>query len=250
MTDSLHDTLTAEHHAREQLEHDTHDISEKLDEIKWMYPRISDTMLMISGSGLDLTGIRGTTDRIPGGDALAMLGPWSPGYDEPDDLPHPGQIVREWADRWRQATRAPDPISAKWATHLAVLRSNTEWFIRQDRNGDFRKDIRALWWRLARLTGNAPDNEHETLQRQLADVANDLPDHARLTLTEIDKTWPDRNLSQRIRTARSKENARARTEHREPAHPFNPDENRRYLVKDIRNHYPETRPMGTLCATL
>ena len=53
----------------------------------------------ISGYSMDLTGIRGTTDRIPGGDALAMRGPWSRDADHGDDLPHPDQILREVLDR-------------------------------------------------------------------------------------------------------------------------------------------------------
>lgn len=207
MIDSLHDTLTAEAHAREQLEHDTRDISEKLEEIRWMYPRIGDTMLTISGYAMDLTGISGSSEPpLPGGDALAMLGPWSPGYDEPDDLPHPGQIVREWADRWRQATRAPDPIGAKWATHLAVLRSNTEWFIRQDRNGHFRKDIRAIHGRLESLTGNSerPAPAPNPTPEEVLAALREKPEHL-LTRKELGTilgippstitTWRSRGLA-------------------------------------------------------
>ena len=222
---------------------------DRLENIRQWRGQLTDVMLTITGYSMDLTGIRGTTDRIPGGDALAMLAPWAPDATHGDDLPHPDQIIREWSHTIHDHHGTVPPARATWAEHWRYLWDETQRTLESPWADAWCEDITALWWRLARLTGNAPDDEQEILQRQLADVANDLPDHARLTLAEIDKTWPDRNLSQRIRTARSKENARARKEDREPVHPFDPDENRRYLVGDIRNHYPETRPTGTLYVT-
>lgn len=223
---------------------------EKLDQIREWRPQLSDTILTLSAINLSLAPARGSTDRIPGGDALAMLGPWSADADEGDDLPHPDQVIREWSQTIHGYLDATPPARSTWATHWRYLYDQCPSILESPWAEHWQADITALWWRLARLTGNAPNDEEETLQRQLVDHANELPDHARLTLTELDKTYPGRNLSQRIRTARSKENARARQEHRPARHPFDPDYKRRYLLGDIRNNYPETRPVGTIYATV
>lgn len=217
---------------------------DRLEDIRAWRGQLSDVMLTITSQAMDLTGIRGTTDRIPGGDALAMLGPWSGDADHGDDLPHPDQVLREWRE-----TITEDTPAGSWAECWRWHWDQTPRILETPWGEEWQQDLTALWWRLARLTGNAPKNEEDNLQRRLEDHANDLPDHARLTLAQLESTYPGRNLSQRIRTARSKENARARLEKRPPRHPFDPDENRRYLLGDIRNHYPETRPTGTVYAT-
>lgn len=224
MTDHLHDTLTAEAQERETLEHDTREISDKLEDIRFMYPQLADTMLTIGSQALDLTGVRGTTQRIPGGDALTMLAPYSVGYDEPDDLPHPAQVVREWADRWRDATRTPHRPGGKWASHLAILQANTAWYIRQDQSGAFRDDIRALWGRLRALTGNHERDtpEHRGPEHCQAEADN-IPDHARLTAKDADLFWP--GIQQRLKDDRH---------HKRPT----PDraEDRTYTVGDLRDY--------------
>lgn len=206
MTDHLHDTLTAEAQERETLEHDTREISDKLEDIRFMYPQLADTMLTIGSQALDLTGVRGTTQRIPGGDALTMLAPYSVGYDEPDDLPHPAQVVREWADRWRDATRTPHRPGEKWASHLAILQANTAWYIRQDQSGAFRDDIRALWGRLSKLVGDAPEKapEPEITDEMVIKALKENPEH-RITRKEVGlifgitpstiTTWRSRGLT-------------------------------------------------------
>lgn len=192
MTDTFHDTLTAEARAREALEHDVREIGEKLEDIKFMYPQLSDVMLTVSGYAMDLTGIRGSsTPPLPGGDALAMLGPHSIGYDEPDDLPHPAAWIKDWADKWREATRTPRKPGEKWAAHLAILQANVAWFIRQDRTGDFRTDIRAMHGRLASLTGNSgKDPEPQRGPEELQARADEIPDDAMLTRDQAEQCWP------------------------------------------------------------
>lgn len=190
MTDAFHDTLAAEARARETIEHDTREIGEKLEQIKWWYPQVTDTILTVSSQSLDLTGIPSTGEApMPGGDALAMIGPWSPGYDEPDALPHPAQIVHEWADRWRTATRTPTPAGAKWAAHLAILQANTAWFVRQDSSGEFRADIRAVHGRLQAITGNAPDKPQPE-PTDITTMGHLIPEHVTLTRDEAEHFWP------------------------------------------------------------
>ena len=207
MTDTFHDTLTAEAQERETLEHDTREISDKLEDIRFMYPQLADTMLTIGSQALDLTGVRGTTQRIPGGDALTMLAPYSVGYDEPDDLPHPAQVVREWADRWRDATRTPHRPGEKWASHLAILQANTAWYIRQDQSGAFReRHPRTLGTtvqaRRRRARESARARDHRRDGHQSAEGEPGTPDHtqggwAHLWNHAVDDhhlaiTWPHR----------------------------------------------------------
>lgn len=191
MTDAFHDTLDDVTRTRATIEQDTIEINEKLEDIRDWYPQLAETMLTIGSQAMDLTGIRGTTQRIPGGDALTMLGPWSPGYDEPDDLPHPAQIIHEWADRWRDATRTPTQPGEKWAAHLAIVQANTAWYIRMDQSGAFRHDIRALWGRLRALTGNQErEQEHHRGPEHCQERANEIPNDFRLTAKDADLFWP------------------------------------------------------------
>ena len=237
----LDDTLTEATRTRATLEHDTRDIAEKLEDIRWWYPQLADTMLAIGSQAMDLTGIRGTTQRIPGGDSLAMLGPYSVGYDEPDDLPHPAQIVREWADRWREATRTPTKPGEKWASHLAILQANVTWYIRMDQSEAFRNDIRALWGRLRALTGNQEREERE--HRGAEDCrarAHEIPDDQLLTRDQAEVFFP--GIRNRIDVDRSRERDRARKEKRPVAYRCDMDERGRFTVSDLRQHYGANTP--------
>lgn len=220
----LDDALAEATRTRATLEHDTRDITAKLEDIRWWYPQLADTMLTIGSQALDLTGIRGTTQRIPGGDALTMLGPYSVGYDEPDDLPHPAQIIREWADRWREATRTPARPGEKWAAHLAILQANVAWYIRMDQSGAFRNDIRALWGRLRALTGNQEREQREHRGPEDCEALRDLlPPDTRLTARDADLFWP--GIAQRLKDDRH---------HRRPT-PERADD-RTYAAGDLRDY--------------
>lgn len=235
MTNDLHHTLTEATRTRATLEHETREIQEKLDDIRDWYPQLASIMTSTPGYAMDLTGIRGTTQRIPGGDALAMLAPYSIGYDEPDNLPHPAQIIHEWADRWREATRTPTRPGEKWASHLAILRANTAWYIRMDASGTFRSDIRALWGRLRALTGNhdketPPHRGPEDLQNE----APNIPDCTMLTLRQADQCAP--GIENRVKRDRNAERDRARRDKREPNYRCNPN-GKHWNVGDLRRHY-------------
>lgn len=244
MSTDILDTLTTQARINELIDHDIDDTHTRLDDIHDWYPQLATTMTHTPAATLDLTGIRGTTSRIPGGDALTMLAPYSTGYTEPDDLPHPNQIISEWANHWREATRTPTPPNARWGDHLAIIRANVPWFIRQDTSGAFRTDIRSLWHHLARLTGNHPHTEDETPQRQLEDHGHEIPDHALLTLAQAEKAFP--GIRNRVDVDRSRERNRARTQNRPPEHRCDPDTKHRYLVGDLRKHYGATHFEPTL----
>lgn len=236
MTTDILDTLTEQARHSELTAHDIDDITNRLDDIHDWYPELATHMTATPAHPMDLTGIRGTTTRLPGGDALTMLAPYSTGYTEPDDLPHPAQIISEWADRWRAATRTPTPPHTKWADHLAIIRANVPWFIRMDAAGAFRTDIRTLWHRLAHLTGNT--ERQEQAHRGPGDciaVAHEIPGNTRLTLNEAETFAP--GIRNHIDVDRHHERTRAKKQHRPPQHRCDPDEKGRYLVADLREHY-------------
>lgn len=211
----------------------------RLTDIREWRTQLTDVMLTVSGYAMDLTGVRGTTDRIPGGDALAMLAPWAPDADHGDDLPHPDQIIREWATTIHDHQGNIPPARATWAQQWRFLYDQTPAILESPWAADWQSDIDALWHRLAALTGNAPTDTTQDVQRRLADCAHLIPDNTRMALADADKAWP--GIRNRIDVDRSTERARARKEHRDPQHKCEPDDHRRYLVADLRQHYGATR---------
>ncbi|MGP5484381.1 hypothetical protein ACTXMZ_15505 [Brachybacterium alimentarium] len=203
---------------------------DQLEDIRHWRDALSDVMLTISSQALDLTGIRGTTDRIPGGDALAMLGPWAPDADHGDDLPHPEQIMREWVEQIHGERLG------SWEEHWRWHWDQTPRILASPWADAWQADITALWWRLAKLTGNAPKAEPdimagaEELQRNAARV----PNGAMLTLREADQFAP--GIENRVKRDRNAERDRARRKHRDPLYRCEPD-GPRYKVADLRRHY-------------
>lgn len=203
----------------------------RLDDIREWRAQLNDVMLTISGYSMDLTGIRGTTDRIPGGDALAMLGPWSPDADHGDDLPHPDQVLREWRE-----TITEDTHTSSWAECWRWHWDHTPRILESPWAEGWQQDLTALWWRLARLTGNAPKDDTpsmadaEEIQRHAAAV----PDHTMLTLREADRFAP--GIENRVKRDRNAERDRARRQHREPDYRCDPD-GKHWRVQDLRQHY-------------
>lgn len=123
----------------------------RLDDIRQWLPQLSDTMTAITGYCMSLAPVRGTAPRMPGGDALAMLAPYASDADHGDDLPHPQQIIREWVETLDGRARRT------WTENWRRLHDLTPMILESPWADAWRTDIDALWWRLARLTGNAPD---------------------------------------------------------------------------------------------
>lgn len=204
---------------------------DRLEDVRQWREQLSDVMLTIAGYSMDLTGIRGTTDRIPGGDALTMLGPWARDADHGDDLPHPDQILREWLE-----TIAERPSPGSWEECWRWHWDSTQRILESPWAEEWQQDLTALWWRLARLTGNAPKDDApsmadaEEIQRHAAAV----PDHTMLTLREADRFAP--GIENRVKRDRNAERDRARRQHRDPEYRCDPD-GPRYQVADLRRHY-------------
>lgn len=201
----------------------------RLDDIRTWYAELPDLTLTIGSQALDLSGVRGTTDRIPGGDALTMLGPWAGEADHGDDLPHPVQIVREWCEtiagqHWRT-----------WAENWRWLWDHVDDILNSPWADNWCTDIDALWGRLAALTGNL-----EKPEKQMADAealqahAALIPDGTMLTLREADHFNP--GIENRVKRDRNAERDRAHRKHTDPEYRCAPDRSR-YNVTDLRRHY-------------
>lgn len=206
-------------------------IRDRLEDIRHWREQLSDVMLTISGYSMDLTGIRGTTDRIPGGDALTMLGPWAADADHGDDLPHPDQVLREWRE-----TITEEPHRGTWAECWRWHWDQTPRILETPWAEEWQQDLTALWWRLARLTGNAPKDDTPTMAdaEEIQRHATAVPDHTMLTLREADRFAP--GIENRVKRDRNAERDRARRQHRDPDYRCDPD-GPRYQVADLRRHY-------------
>lgn len=206
----------------------------RLDEILTWYHALPDTMLSISGYAMDLAGTRGTTSRIPGGDALAMLGPWSADADHGDDLPHPAQTIHEWTETINGTSHRSLTENWRW------LRDHVPHILESPWATAWREDIDALWHRLERLSGDAPRPEQQNRGPLDCEArAHEIPDHQRLTLTETQSFWP--KVRNRVEVDRHRERDQAKKAKRPPEYRCDPDEKGRYLVSDLREHYGARR---------
>lgn len=193
---------------------------DRLEDIRKWRGQLTDVMLTVSAYSMDLTGIRGTTDRIPGGDALAMLGPWAPDADHGDDLPHPDQVLREWRETISETTHRGSWEEC-WRWHW----DHTPRILESPWAEGWQQDLTALWWRLARLTGNAPtDPDAHRVQADCEAVRDDIPADTRLTAKEADLFWP--GIEARLKDDRH---------HNRPIP--NRGTDRTYLVSDLREYW-------------
>lgn len=205
----------------------------RLDDIRDWHQQLPNTMLHTPSPTIDLTGIRGTTNRIPGGDHLTMLGPYASDATYGDDTPHPTQILTEWAERIANTT--PRTFTAAWRWN----RDHTPHILTTPYRDAWTQDIHTLWGRLATLTGNhAPTPPTNRGPQDLQAAAQTIPNHTRLTLKEADMAFP--GIRNRIEVSRHREHANATKQHRPPNHPCNPDHKGRYLTADLRKHYGAT----------
>lgn len=203
----------------------------RLDDIRHWRFALPAAATRIRCSALDLSGVRGPdfATGLPGGDALAMLGPWAPDADQGDDLPHPDQIVCEWTERL--AGRA----LRSWAQNWRWLYDHTPDILQSPAAAAWRSDIDALWRRLESLIGDSarPGTTNRGPDECRA-AGKFVPGTARVTLAEADK------LFEGIRNRVDVDRSRARARHRPPRYKCQPDSRGRYLVQDLRDHYGAT----------
>ena len=196
----------------------------RLTDIRDWIPQLTDTMLTISGYSMNLSGVTANSSpQLPGGDALTMLAPYSDGNLEPDDTPHPAQIIIEGAhaiDRAQARGTREYTFAEAWArNHTAI-----PWLHANGHLQAWAEEIDALWNRLGRLTGNIEKPAPTTWPGHITEYADQIPDHTKLTLQEADHFWP--GIHTRIRTQRSRGQTTP-----------TPDQTGRYTAEELRNYH-------------
>ena len=207
----------------------------RLDDIREWREQLSDTIGTITGYSMDLSGVTTNhTPRLPGGDALAMLAPYSDGLSEPDDLPHPAQIIIEGAHAIDRMQNRP---ARNYTMSEALHRNRTAlpWLHENGHLQTWATDIDQLWHRLGRLTGHIEKPQPQKWDGHITDYADQIPDNTRLTLQEADHFNP--GIRNRVEADRSKQKTAAKTQGRDPQYKCTPDKNNRYLVADLRQHH-------------
>lgn len=209
---------------------------QRLTDIREWRTQLTDVMLTVSGYAMDLTGVRGTTNRIPGGDALAMLAPWAPDADHGDDLPHPDQIIREWATTIHDHQGNVPPAHATWGQQWRFLYDQAPAILECPYAQEWAADIDSLWHRLAALTGNAPtpDTPDMAGPDECLAAAERVPDDTRLTLRQAERFAP--GIENRVKRDRNAERDRARRDHRTPAYKCEPHGSQ-WVIADLRRYY-------------
>lgn len=196
----------------------------KLHDIHTWHQQLNDTMTTITSHTMNLAPTTHTpTPKLPGGDALAMLAPYNTNATEPDDLPHPTQILTNHAhtiDHLQQRT----PTTYTLTTALRRNHDAIPWLHKHGHLHKWATEINQLWTRLGKITGNLQPNPQPQWTGHITDYADQIPDNTKLTLKEADHFWP--GIHNRIRTQKS----RGRTT---PT----PDTQGRYTAADLRNYH-------------
>lgn len=130
----------------------------KLHDIHTWHQQLNDTMTTITSHTMNLAPTTHTpTPKLPGGDALAMLAPYNPNATEPDDLPHPAQILTNHAhtiDHLQQHT----PTTYTLTTALRRNHDAIPWLHANGHLPKWATEINQLWTRLGKITGNLQPN--------------------------------------------------------------------------------------------
>lgn len=159
---------------------------DRLDQIRDMLDQLPEQLVTITGYAMDLAGPVGhTVPPLPGGDVLAILGPWAPDATVGDDLPHPRQVITEWAHTIYDAHGQIPPAGLRFATALRYVRDEVPWILESPWADAWRDDIDAVHGRLATLCPAGPvDETHDDTptvtiitEDQLWDALAQRPEH-------------------------------------------------------------------------
>lgn len=218
----------------------------RLDDIRQWYGELSDTMTTITGYKMDLANTHPTgVHKLPGGDALAMRGPYSTGNTEPDDLPHPAQIIIEGAhtiDRLQNRTHRPYNFAEAYHRNHEAL----PWLYDNGHLQTWAIEINTLWHKLGHLTGhhNTPTTTN-IFTNPITHYAPHIPAGTMLTLRQADRLSP--GIENRVKRDRHAERTRAHKQNRTPTYRANPT-GTKWNINDLRTHYafPLEKPPKTM----
>lgn len=199
-----------------EFENRVNRLRNELEEVPRLLSEVSDVMLSVGRSSLSMAPGRSSERPLPGGRALAVLGPVADHASEPDDLPHPVSVLRDIADAVREWMGERSVPAETMGSAVGFVKASARWIVAHEelaawveqRLGETLGLLRALVGDVERVEPRTVDPvEIEDHMRALLDEA---PDSYRMTPAEADHFWP--GIASRIKAHRSRAKARAREE--------------------------------------
>lgn len=241
MSEALHDGW--------EFENRVNHLRNEVDEVPRLLGEVSDVMLSVGRSSLSMAPGRSSERPMPGGRALALLGPVAEHATEPDDLPHPVTVLREIADAVRMWQGERSVAGESMGSAVEFVKSAARWIVAHEelvvwveqRLGQTLGLLRSLIGDVERVEPRTVDPAE--LEDHMRALLDDAPGSYRMTPAEADHFWP--GISDRIKAHRSRAKARARAESRaltrekgvpasiDPVYFAAPDERGRYSAEEL-----------------
>jgi hypothetical protein len=186
----------------------------ELDEVPRLVGEVSDVMLSIGRSSLSMAPARSSERPLPGGRALALLGPVSEHATEGDDLPHPVTVLRDIADAVREWQGERSVPGESMAAAVEFVKSAARWIVAHEelarwveaRLGQTLGLLRSLVGEVERVEPRTVDPA--LIEDHMRAMLDEAPGSYRMTPAEADHFWP--GISDRIKAHRSRAKVRAR----------------------------------------
>lgn len=210
MSSGLHDSW--------EFENRVNRLRNELEEVPRLLGEVSDVMLTVGRRSMSLTPTRSQGRPLPGGQALAVLGPVSDHASELDDLPHPASVLRDMADLVREWMERPSVPAESMSSAIGFLSESARWIVAHEELVVWvEQELGRVLGLLRSLVGDVERVEPRTfdpveLEDHMQALLDESPDSYRMTPAEADHFWP--GISDRIKAHRSRAKARARREAR------------------------------------
>lgn len=241
METGLHDTW--------EFENRVNHLKNEVDEVPRLLGEVSDVMLSVGRSSLSMAPARSNERPMPGGRALALLGPVSDHATVPDDLPHPVTVLRDVADAVREWQGEPSRPGESMRSEVWFLKESARWIVAHEelvvwveqRLGQTLGLLRSLIGDVERVEPRTVDPS--VIEDHMRALLDEAPGSYRMTPAAADHFWP--GISDRIKAHRSRAKGRARAEAKsrsreegesvevEPVYFAVPDERGRYGADEL-----------------
>lgn len=158
---------------------------DRLDHIDAMLTEIPEQHITIASQRFDLAGPQhAATPPLPGGERLAITGPWAADATYGDDTPHPRQVIIEWHSTLVEHRTGTTPARATYAAARRWLRDETPWILECPYAAAWRADIDQAHGLLQSLCPPLVGAEHDSTpppsiitEDQLWDALSLHPEH-------------------------------------------------------------------------
>ena len=236
-------------HEAWEFENRVNHLRNEVDEVPRLLGEVSDVMLAVGRSSLSMAPGRSSERPLPGGRALAVLGPVADHASEPDDLPHPVTVLRDIADAVREWMGERSVPAESMSAACEFVKESARWVVAHEELAVWVEQRLGQTLGLLRsLIGDVERVEPRTVDPALIEdhmraLLDDAPGSYRMTPAEADHFWP--GISDRVKAHRSRAKARAREESKrrtrergervdvEPEFFAVPDERGRYSADEL-----------------